>query len=218
MNTRPTRFETLAGALAVLAWLIAVIVIEGSGDRGDETPAELLAYFEGNESSIYFGGMLFFVGSALMIWFGGVVRTAIAATGLDSLASIAQGSAVVLAVTSMGLIAPQIGAAFGASDAGELAPEAAQALWLAGDGFIVAAGAAAASLTACVGLATLRSRMLPAWFGWFSFVLALALVIPYAHWIATIFVTPVWILIVTGFLWSGATAGAREAPAEPALE
>ena len=71
MNTRPTRFETLAGALAVLAWLIAVIVIEGSGDRGDETPAELLAYFEGNEPSIYFGGMLFFVGSALMIWFGG---------------------------------------------------------------------------------------------------------------------------------------------------
>ena len=49
-------------------------------------------------------------------------------------------------------------------------------------------------------------------------MLALALVIPYAHWIATIFVTPVWILIVTGFLWSRAGASTREATAEPALE
>ena len=49
MNARPTRFETLAGALAVLAWLVAVIIVEGSGDKGDETPAELLAYFEDNE-------------------------------------------------------------------------------------------------------------------------------------------------------------------------
>ncbi len=218
MNARPTRFESLAGALAVLAWLIAVIIIEGSGDKGDETPAELLAYFEDNEGPIYFGSMLFFVGSALIIWFGGVLRTAIAATGLESLASIAQASAVALALTSMGLIAPQIGAAFGASDTGELTPEAAQTLWIAGDGFIVAAGAAAASLTACVGLATLRSGLLPTWFGWVSLVLALALVIPYAHWIATIFVTPVWILIVTGFLWSRAGASTRAATAEPALE
>ncbi len=220
MNTRSARWETLAGAGAVLAWLIAVLIVEGSGDTGDESAADLLAYFEDQEEQLYFGGIIFFIGSALLIWFGGVLRTAVAATGLDRLASIVQASAVAVAVTSMGVIAPQLGAAFAAGEEDTpLAAEAAQALWFAGDGFFIATGVAAASLTAAVGLATLRGGVLPAWFGWLSLLVAVALVLPFVGWAAVVFVMPAWILIATWLLWS--REGTKEepaTPAEPALE
>ena len=214
MNARSSRWETLAGAFAVIAWLIAVIIVEGSGDRGNESAADLLAYFEDQETQLYLGGILFFVGSALMIWFGGVLRTVIAASGLERLASIVQGSAVAVGVTSMGLITPQMGAAFAAGESDSpLAPEAAQALWSAGDGFIIAAAVSAASLAAAVGLAILRGRMLPTWLGWLSLALAVLLLVPYVNWAAIIFAAPLWMLLMTWFLWKG-----EAQPAEAALE
>jgi len=202
VHARSARWETLAGALGIVAWLIAVLIVEGSGDTGDESAADLLAYFEDEETTLYVGGLIFFVGSALMIWFGGVLRSAIAATGLDRLAAIALGSAVALAVTSMGLIAPQLGAAFGASESDTpLSEEAAQALWYAGDGFVAASSVAAASLAAAVGLSILRARLLPTWLGWLSLLIGLALIIPLVHWAALFFAFPIWVLLVTWFLW-----------------
>ena len=215
MNARAARWETLAGAAAVIAWLIAVIIVEGSGDTGDESAADLLAYFEDQETPLYIGGMIFFVGSSLMIWFGGVLRSVIAAAGLERLASIAQGSAVAVAVTSMGLIAPQIGAAFAAGENDTpLTPEAAQALWSAGDGFLIAAAISAASLAAAVGLAILRGRMLPTWLGWLSLALAVLLLVPFINWAAIIFAAPLWVLVMTWFLWKGA----EDRPAAVAVE
>jgi len=202
MTARWARFELLTGALAVLAWLVGILIVEGSGDTGDDSAAALLAYFENDEMSLYVGGSIFFIGSALLIWFAGTLRSVIAATGLDRLASIAFGSAVALAVTSMALIAPQIGAAFGANESdAPLTAEAAQALWFAGDGFFVASEFAAASLLAAVALAVLRSRMLPTWFAWLSLAIALVLIIPPIGWAALIFGLPIWILLVTYFLW-----------------
>jgi hypothetical protein len=213
VNARPARWETLAGALAVLAWLIAVLIVEGSGDTGDETAADLLAYFEDEEGTLYVGGLIFFIGSALMIWFGGVVRSAIAAAGLDRLAAVAMGSAVALAVTSMGLIAPQLGAAFGAGESDTpLSEEAAQALWYAGDGFVAASSVAAASLVAATGLAILRTRLLPSWLGWLSLLVGLALIVPFVHWAALFFAFPIWVLLVTWFLWTRADETPPPAP------
>jgi hypothetical protein len=215
MNARSARWETLAGALAVIAWAVAVAIVEGSGDTGDESAADLLAYFEDQGMQLYLGGMIFFAGSALMIWFGGVLRGVIAAAGLNRLASITQGSAVAVAVTSMGLIAPQMGAGFAAdaNDAG-LTPEAAQALWSAGDGFLIGAAISTASLAAAVGLAILRGRMLPTWLGWLSLVLAVALLIPYVNWAAVIFAAPLWVLLMTWFMWRAEASPVQQ----PALE
>jgi hypothetical protein len=216
MNARSARWETLVGALAVIAWLVAVIIVEGSGDTGDESAADLLAYFEDQGTQLYIGGMIFFAGSALMIWFGGVLRSLIAAAGLDRLASIAQASSVAVAVTSMGLIAPQMGAGFAAGeDDTPFSPEAAQALWSAGDGFLIAAAISTASLCAAVGLAVLRGKMLPAWLGWLTLVLAVVLLVPYVNWAAIIFAAPLWMLLMTWFLWK---SEAGTPAAEPALE
>ncbi len=219
MNSRFNRFETFTGALAILAWLVAVLIVEGSGDTGDESAADLLAYFEDQENILYIGGLIFFIGSALMIWFGGVLRSTIAAAGLDRLASVAFGSAVALAVVSMGVIAPQLGAAFGTGDSdAPLSAEAAQALWWAGDGFFIASGVAAASLAAAVGLASLRSRLLPTWLGWLSLLVALALILPFVGWAAVIFAMPVWVLLVTWFLWRRGEETSGVPPAPRAVE
>lgn len=217
MNARSARWETLAGALAVLAWLIAVLIVEGTGDTGDESAADLLAYFQDDQASLYTGGLIFFVGSALMIWFGGVLRSVIAAAGLDRLASIVQGSAVALAVTSMALIAPQLGAAFGAGDSDTpLSEEAAQALWYAGDGFVAASSVAAASLAAAVGLSILRGGILPRWLGWLSLLIGLALIVPFVHWAALFFAFPIWVLLVTWLLWTRQDERLTAPPSESA--
>ena len=206
MNKRWATTERLTGVLAVLAWLSAVIVIEGFGDTGgnESTAEELLAYFQNDENSLYIGSVLFFLGSMLIIWFGSIVRGALFDARLDRLASIAFGSSVAVGVTSMGLLAPQIGGAFGANESEvPLTPEAAQALWYAGDGFFVATEFAAASLLVAVGLAALNSRVLPTWLGWLSLVVAVVLVIPPIGWAGLIFGLPVWILLVSFFLRHG---------------
>ena len=210
---RSARVELLAGPLAVLGWVLAVITIEGFGDAPSEnaTAADVLSYFQSEENSIYAGAFFFCIGSALLIWFASSLRSAITARGLDRLATTAFGSLVAAAALSMGFQAPHIGAAL-AVNVSEvpLTPEAAQALWFAGDGFFIVTEYAAASLLAAVGLATLRSRFLPTWLGWFSFVVALALVIPMIGFAALGVGFPVWILLVTFFLW-------READATPEL-
>ncbi|MBA2462092.1 MAG: hypothetical protein H0V45_10075 [Actinobacteria bacterium] len=213
MNARGARIELLAGVVAVIGWLLAVLVLEAFGDSpaDDAGPQQLLEYFQNEEGSIYIGAICFFVGSGALLWFGGVLREAIAATGLDRLATIAFGATVATAVLTMGLLVPQVSAAFEANESeGPLSPEAAQALWVAGDGFFVAAEFTAATLLLAVALATLRSRMLPTWLAWLSLVIALVLVIPPIGWAALIFGFPIWILLVTFFLW-------KRTETEPAL-
>ena len=198
----------------VLAWLIGVFAVE-SGDEGRETPAELLAYFENDEVSIYIGAVCFFAGSAALIWFGGVLRTTIAATGLDRLASIVFGAAVAISVLSMSLVAPNVSGAFAANESDSpLTPEAAQALWIAGDGFFVATEFAVALLLVAAAIAALTTRFLPAWLAWLSLLIAVVLVIPPIGWAALIFAFPIWILLVTYFLWRRA----ETAPDRPLVE
>jgi hypothetical protein len=105
------------------------------------------------------------------------------------------------------------GFAADANDAG-LTPEAAQALWSAGDGFLIGAAISTASLAAAVGLAILRGRMLPTWLGWLSLVLAVALLIPYVNWAAVIFAAPLWVLLMTWFMWRAEASPVQQ----PALE
>jgi hypothetical protein len=184
--------------------LLSVATIQGFGNPPEEEPtaAELLAYFESDENSLYVGSVFYFIGSGLLIWFGGLLRQAIAAAGLERLATTAFGALVAVAALSMGFLAPHLGAAFGANDSdAPLSPEAAQALWFAGDGFFVAAEFATVGLMAAAGLAILRSRFVPVWLGWFSFVVALILLFLPLGWLGFVAGLPLWILLVTFFLW-----------------
>lgn len=203
-GTRWERLAPLAGVLAVVLWVIAIVVVESAG-QPDDTPAALLAYFETEEATTYAGGLLFFLGTLLFVAFAASLRQAVAERGggANRLAAIVYGAAVMKAVFDMAFIAPQISGVVAANESdAPLDPAAAQALWSVGDGFFVAAEFAAALLLATTAIAAFRTRVLPVWLAWASLVVAVALVIPPIGWAALIFGIPLWVLVVSLLLWS----------------
>ena len=204
-ETRWERLAPLTGIAVVLLWLLALVVLEGTGDSpgDDPTAQELARYFENEEGTIYLGSSLFFLASALLVWFSASLRNAFAAAerGAQPFATIVLGAGVAAAALSMGLAAPQVSGAFAANESdAPLTPEAAQALWYAGDGFFVATEFAVAALLAAAALAMLRTRLLPAWLAWVSLVAVVVLVIPPIGWAGLIFVFPVWVVLVSVLL------------------
>jgi hypothetical protein len=215
------RLGPVSGLAAVLGWLLGVLVIEGVGSSPSDnaTAANVLQYFEDEEKTLYVGGILFFLGSALLIWFGSSLRSAIGERGGgDRIASIVFGSAVATSVLSMSFVAPQFGGAFAANESeAPLSAEAAQALWFAGDGFFVATEFAAASLLAATAVAIFATRLLPGWLAWLSLLIAAVLVIPPIGWAGLIFGVPLWVLITSVLLWRRGEQAAlpRETTATP---
>ncbi len=216
-DARWARYAPLTGVLAVVLWVIAVIVVETATDTPDEnaTPEQIAAYFNDDSGPIIVGGFLFSLGAAIFLWFLGTLRARlhVAEGGPGRLASIVFASGIVTAAMSMAVFAPQVGGAFVADEYETgVDPGSAQAFWSAGDGFFVAALASVFVFYASSGLAALRTRVIPAWLGWASFVLAIAALIPPIGWATLIWALPLWILVVSIWLF---LRPAPPAPAEP---
>jgi hypothetical protein len=205
------RFAPLTGIWAVLFWVLGVVVLEGvAGQPEDDTPQSILAFFEGEETGIYLGAILFFIGSAILIWWSGTLRASIAAAGGigERLGAIAFGAGVATAVLSMAFTAPQVSGAFAANESdAPLSPDAAQALWASSDGFFVATEFTAALLLVTTAIAILRLRVLPVWWAWVSLLVALVLLIPPIGWAALIFGVPIWVLVTSLLLYLRPVAG-----------
>lgn len=199
------RYAPLSGVAAVVLWAVAILVIEAVGDTpGDDAGADdILAYFESDETSVYVGAFLFFLGSLALLWFAGTLRTAVAAVegGVAHLATIVFGAGVAVALTSMAFPAPQVSGAFAANESdAPLTPEAAQALWFAGDGFFVVTEFTAALFLVATAVAALATRVLPAWLAWAGVVVAVVLLIPPIGWAALIVGFPLWVLVTSVLL------------------
>ena len=101
---------------------------------------------------------------------------------------------------------PEIAAAISADD---ISASTAAALSNLSDGFFVAAELAAVLLMLGTGMVALRSALLPKWWAWVSFLLAVVLVIGPIGWAGLIFGLPVWILVTTFFLVRRESAAPR---------
>ena len=209
------RFAPLTGVAAVILWVIGLFILESVADPPDDDAAapEFLRYFE-DEGPIFLGGLIFLLGTLLFVWFAGSLRSAIAAAERRAarLASIAFAAAVMKAVFDMALLAPQFAGAFaaGVTD-GEVAPEAAQAMYHVGWGFLIPAEYSAALLLVATAIAIFRWRILPVWLAWLSLLIAVVLLIPPVGWAALIFGIPLWTLIASVLLY---LRGAREPAGE----
>jgi hypothetical protein len=204
------------GVVAVILWVVAIVIVESAEGPGDDPSAlETLAYFEREESSIYAGSLIFFLGTLFFVWFAASVRQAILERegGTGRLAAIAFAAAAMKAVFDMAFVAPHVAGAFAANESdAPLDAGAAQALWYVGDGFFVAAEFAAALFFVAAAVAAFRTRVLPLWLAWLSLIAAVALMIPPIGWAALIFGVPVWVLLVSFLLWRRASvAGAHAA-------
>jgi hypothetical protein len=207
------RFAPLSGLVAVVLWIVSVAVIEGGDTPGDKAPGtEIAAYFDRESGRILFGTVLFCLGAAAFIWFLGSLAARLRATvGDGRLASIVFGAGVATATMWACVVAPVAAGAL-AYDNREraLSPEAAEALWLAGDGFFIVAEYLGVAFMGAAALAILRGRVLPAWFGWVTGLIAIALIIPWIGWAGLIFAIPLWTLVTS--IWLFVKRPAPETP------
>jgi hypothetical protein len=211
--SRLERYAPLTGVLAVVLWVIGVIVAESAEDPSDDaSPAEYLAYFQDNEGAIYIGTALLALGVVAYIWFLGCLRTTLADAegGRGRLGTVALVFGAAQGVLLTASSAPQVAGAIAAEDdEAEMSGEAAEALWWIGDGFFLMASLMLIGLFLATAVVILRTRVFPVWLGWVSIVLAIGLLILPIGWAIQIFLTPLWIVLVSILMYR------RWARAEP---
>lgn len=166
--------------------------------------ATILSHFEAENDSILLGGILFLLGSLAFLWFLGALRAV--AAPLEGRAMrltgtmFATGLAFIVSISAAW--APKMSLALSLEDGGSsVAPEAAQAMFLGGDGFFVVADLMLAGFLLALTVLTLTLGLLPKWLGWVSALMAVILLIPPIGWSVLIFVFPIWLLIAALILY-----------------
>ena len=204
----PDRWERLApltGAAAFVFFLIGSIVLEGAESPGENEPAQAyFVYFDEESGAILTGGLLLILGSVLLLWFAGSLRTRLAAAegGSHRLASLAFAGAVAMVTLMLGAVSMEMSGAVAIEEADvPLGPEAAQALVVAGDGLWFAAWYGGVVFLLATALAMLRHGVLPRWLAWVTVAMAVVLAVPWVGWAIFFFLLPLWILGVSILLW-----------------
>jgi hypothetical protein len=213
MDWRWERLQPLTGVLAVGLWVIGVVISESVQPAGD-SGEDVLANFQENGGLILTGGFIFQLGCLFFIWFLGTLwaRLRWAEGGLGRLATTAFGGGLATAIFLLALPATEMA---GALNNEEIGASTAEALTVFDDVFFIGAELSAAVLVTAVGLVAILTGALPRWVGWVSFALALWLLIAPVGWAGLLFGFPLWLLLVSFFLWRAAmsiVATERTAP------
>jgi hypothetical protein len=195
------RMASLGGIAAVILWVIgAAILFSEEPDR--ESADEVLAYFQNEENRIFVGGWVFTTGVLVFFWFLSALRARFIAlegpVGRVSTLAFAAGVAVSIFLIAL----PSVDVA-GALAGDDLTPEAAQAIAAMGSVFFGGAELMGVLFLAATGVLILRTGLLPAWWAWITWVLALWLFILPIGWLGLLVGFPAWVLITSILLWLG---------------
>lgn len=196
------RWARWAGVVAVVLWVVSVLVSASAGAPGeDASEAEYLAYVQEDTNTIIVGGSLFMLGCVAFLWFAVVLRERLAAAEGASrmLSNVAFVGAALVGAFMMLTPGPEIAAAIIAEEQ-EVSASAAAAMRILPEAFLVAAAFSAILLMLGSGIVALRTCIFPKGWAWFSFLLALLLVIPPIGWAALLLGLPVWVIATTVFL------------------
>ena len=196
------RHAALTGAVAVVLWVIGAIISETGASRPDEeTPENLLAWFEDEKNTILAGELLFVLGVLFFIWFLGSLRATLfrAEGGVGRVTSIAYGAGMLAALALILQAAVLIQPSF--LDEGILSGDGAQSLSVLSDALFGVVELTLVPMFVAAGLVVLRTGVLPAWHGWASLLIAVVLLIIPIGWIGVIFLFPLWVLVTSVLLW-----------------
>jgi hypothetical protein len=214
------RLAALAGVVAVALWVIGVTIQESTDMPDDEnlTGDQVLAWYTGEENGILAGGFVFMLGALFFLVFLGALRVRLlrAEGAIGFLTTIAYTAGLGAGILLLMLPAPDMA---GALSNDELNGDAALAVNSLGDMFFLGAELLGALLLVASGLLLIRTRVLPAWLGWASLVIALVMLIPPIGWAGLLLGLPLWTVLVSVLLWMRPAAGepvATTRPPEPA--
>jgi hypothetical protein len=207
------RVTPIMGVVSVALFVIAIFVIESEDTPdSDASAADVAAYLDGALGTLAIALVLWGIGTIALVWFLDGLRSHLARAS-DQLGRLAFFFGFGVALLMLASFVPDVAGAFASDELdGELEPGAAQAIGSLGDGFFFGAEVMLAGMFFFVGLAAVRARALPAWFGWFSLLLAVVALIPPIGWAVVIWGFPLWVLIAAVILWrrpAASTAGER---------
>jgi hypothetical protein len=187
--------------VAVVLWVVSVLISSSGAPGENASEAEYLAYIQEDADTIILGGFLFMLGCLAFLWFAVVLRERLAAAegGSRMFSNVAFIGAAVVGAFMMLTPGPEIAAAIIAEEQ-EVSASAAAAMRMLPEGFLIAAALSAILLMLGSGIVALRTRIFPKVWAWFSFLLALLLVIPWIGWAALLLGLPVWVIGTTVFL------------------
>ena len=205
MGNKWERWAILSGALAVPFWIASVALIS-SKVKGSKGP-EILANYHKHSDGTLLAGLLWSIGILLFIWFLGSLRSRYLAAegGAGRLTALAYGGGIAAATIAMLIpVADEVGAL----NKDEIDASGAVVLHNFSDAFFVAAEYILPVFFFASAILALRYAALPKWIGWFSVLIGIVLLIGPIGWAAFIFATPIWVLVVSIWLYMRTPAGA----------
>jgi hypothetical protein len=202
------RYAPLTGVGFVALAVLTFIITGDEAPNTDEPIVKVVAYWRENDGQETAAALIGAYASVLLLWFGGVVRSALRALegGSDRLAATAFGGIVVAVAASLVNASLQLTVAWAADDR-EMTPQAIQALSALYSNFFIPILAGLAVFFLATGLAMVRGGA-PAWLGWSALVIGLVGLTP-AGFIGLL-VGLLWILVYSVRLFMA------QAPAGPA--
>jgi hypothetical protein len=213
MVSKWERWATLSGALAVPFWVASVALIS-TKVKGSKGP-EILTHYQQHSDGILAAGLLWAIGTLLFIWFLGSLRSRYLAAegGAGRLTALAYGGGIAAATIAMLIpVADEVGAL----NKDDIDASGASVLHHFSDGFFVAAEYTLPVFFFASAILVLRYAVLPKWLGWFSILIGIVLLIGPIGWAAFIFATPIWVLIVSVWLYLHTPAAAPTPAPTPA--
>jgi hypothetical protein len=198
MSSKWERWATLSGVLAVVFWILGVILISSKA-KGDKGPEALASYHQ-HSDGILVGGLLWSIGVLLFIWFLASLRSHYLASEGEPgrLSALAFGGGIAAAVIAMLIpVADEVGAL----NKNDIDASGAAVLHHFSDAFFVATEYMLPVFFFSSAILALRYGALPKWLGWFSILIGIVLLIGPIGWAALIFATPIWVLVVSIWLY-----------------
>ena len=193
MASNRAKWAPLLGVLSI-AVIIAAFAVGGESPDADASTAKVVQFYTDHDSDQIAAAILLSLGALFLVFFAGLLRSALRATedGPGGLSAVSFGGALVMAV-GFTLFA---GISFTLGDVGDkLDPSAAQALnALNGDLFLPLAMGTALFMIS-TGIAAVRGGALPKWLAWIAIVIGVLAITPLGFF--ALMATGVWVIIAS---------------------
>ena len=192
----------LSGVLAVVAFVVAVVVDEGSNPpSGDASGAEIATYLNDNVSALALAALAWGIGTIFLVVFLDELRERLAASARFARVGFALGLGAAIFLLASWL--PEVGGALASREElhRDLEPGAAEVFSSIGTGFFFGGELLLAGFLLAVGLAAFATKVLPGWLAGVSLVLGVVALVPPIGWAVVIFAFPLWLLLVSALLW-----------------
>lgn len=165
------RWAPASGIAAAILFLVAFGIAAADAPRLGDTAIEVASFYEEESGRVRLGAALFGFSILFFLWFLGSLTAAMRAVGEPRMGTIAAAAGVALATGFLVIIGVYAGLALTVAELADpgAIEVAADVIWALG----VLLAFPMATLAAAAAVASLRSGLLPAWFGWVSAFAAL---------------------------------------------